>query len=592
MVKFNNNEEFFEALVEKRKEVQQRMTSLGYRTLKNRNYAEIIAEIGDGFRTPEGFLMYNYDTHEVSRDAKFIKNCINVMQNGTLADNSPTVTRDVMYMLDSESNLKKPNPAPKGIRHFKNGAFNLKTKELIEDPGWTYYNVVPFNVKTLDDVDPVQLKIVKKIFNDWSDGNEEKERQIKELAFTVIEGLSRKKITFIMGPGGNGKSIFLEICSILAGNGGTIYCNLHQINDDNKLNHISPVTNFIMGDDLSTNAKLTGEKLSRFKQLISGSVIDLNVKFEKDVSVRNKAPFIQATNTDVDFYENNASISRRVHVIEWTNKLFKPEDEQFVTYVDAEGNEVKTIYDLKDLVDEIYTDFFEAFISYVVYTTDYPETLYETEKSKEKTMSMISETDQVAKFFNHFKEKGIFFNEYIPTQLIYASYKDFIKDENVGAKPLSNQNFNKRFKPMYEEIGFTRMNNNKRLKSYSIFEFNPYSLFQESDENEYFRNKTESYNKYVTNEAGKYLINENNHLDEDIISKMKNNIHTKNININNLSDKDVFNYLKIILDLCLNHKNTYLIGKILETPIIQESVDELKFISLDEARALLEILFK
>lgn len=591
MTKFANNEEFFEALKERKSEALQQAQLIGKKGLTYRNYSQIIAQVGEVYASEKGFMMYDYDTHSVSRSLRLVKKCINVMQAGTDDVNTPKITADVMFMLDDDENLIPQNPAPEGVRHFLNGAFNLKDKTFLEDPGWTKFNVVPYNLKSLNEVDPFSLAVTKKILNDWSDGKEEKIKQIKEIIFSVIEGRSRNKLVLLIAPGGNGKSIFLDICSAFAGNKGSVFCNLHEINDDNKLNDISDSSNVIIGDDLATNTKLSNDKLSRFKQLISGTPMSLNVKYEKDIIIRNKAPFIQATNSDVNFYENNASILRRLYVLNWTRKLFDINEKTFVKYENNEGITVEEEYDLGNLVDSRNELFFEAFLSYIVQTTDYFNEYFITEESNLLASNMVSDSDQVELFFNYLVEHNLLFNTYVPTALIYQKYKDYIKEENPGSAPLLANKFHKRFRPLMEKNGFIKVEKNKRHKSYTIYEFNTFSLMENRDFNKdvHFLSKSETFKKYDKNENSHYFFNENNLFDDKLIFELKNNIRTKNIPKEISDDKEIYFYTLALYDLIINQNNTYLAAKVLENKNISE-IEDLLTLPISELKNMLNNL--
>lgn len=568
-MKYENNDAFFNDLRENMIVERQRLLQQGKRTVTSRDYANVIIQTADIVKDKSEHLIMNYDEKIMKRDYLFIRDCINQMQENTSEPLAEKTIREVLTTLDSAGNVPNANKPPENIRKFKNGVFDLKEKKMIEDNNWTHYNEVPVNILPLNDIDPKNLAIVKKIFSDWSDGNEEKERQIKEIAFVTMQGYGREKLIILKGPGGNGKSIFLEICDHLAGKGGVIYANLNEIGDDNKFNNIGAETNLIVGDDLATNAKLSGEKLSRFKQLISGSKLQLNVKYQNDRVIYNKAVFVQATNSDADFYENNQSIHRRLHLINWTKRQFLPSENFKITFEENDET-VESTYDLKNILKDKDESFFEAFVSYVIHTTPYPEKdFFETKESKNAVLDMVGESDQVSRFIDYIVESGITSYPRIPVTLIYHKYVEFLKDVNMSSKPLSQKTFNKRFYELMEDYGYFYEDKLTRLNYYDFPELNKYLYCDYTDfviiENTFFK-KSMNYLKFEKNDRSRYLINKNLMIDKSSIKAFKTFIKSKKCDLSklDLNTLSFIGFQTAFYQLLIVENNTYIAGSIKE----------------------------
>lgn len=420
--------------------------------------------------------IYNPAKKIYERNSLFLKQIIEMIIEGEkiapkiTSHHAARVIDDSILAMRSQK-IKIANLPPSYIIKFKNCIINLKTKDIyqfndneVED--YDFVDYINYNLLNLNEVNQEMLEIVKKVFNLWSNNDDEINLFIRQLFFAYLDGNGRNKYIILQSEGGDGKSTAMRMIRKLGAKDLTHHANLDEFDNDNIMNQLQPTTRFILGDDLAGNFNLSKKLLSRFKTLIDGGYINVDEKFMPAKLVQCKGLKIQATNTDLKIFENNPAIQDRIIFVRWPNYNFR-------------RNPVED-FDLDQLSGKFgkpNNDFMEALISYIIFNTDYFTQFNVTDKMKKDFNEMLDSSDTVKQHIIELEYEGLFdVSTNIPVYLLYEHFKSWLNDFNPGAKPLKYRDYTKRVKSFLEEKGYisTKRQQIKAIKQneldFSLFE--------------------------------------------------------------------------------------------------------------------------
>lgn len=410
----------------------------------------------------------------------------------------------LLNIVPEYNKFKHLNLAPAHITLFNNGVLNTKELEFssnVDEFGeFEFISKINHSFLSPDLVNQAHYQLVNKLFHDWTDDDEEKIVMLKQLAVAVVDGNGRNVYVIILGAGGNGKSIYLNMLTKLA-SGYHIYFDMQDIGNDNKINEIGENTKLIVGHELATNVKFSGNMISRIKKLATADPIKADVKYEDAVDVATKCVKIQATNTLPKIFENNTAILRRIKLFKWT---------------DTDFSKLETNIDLDSLIDD--PEFIEAFISYA-FTGIEPFKRFVTIKSvEEDSANAVNDADQSYQFLSYLKEQDFLVGK-MPNNVMYQMYISWNKTENPGSRPLKSKELIYRLKNHFEEFNLELSNKQSRVSSLKPTEFNLNVL------NNYFYNYQLSVDKYSKTN----IIETNNPITDDDILDVQMKLGTQEL---------------------------------------------------------------
>ena len=475
------------------------------------------------------YAIYNPKMRAYVRDTNFINDLIQYIII-KFPDNIKTTANRALkdvdnYIKHSKTLIRKANLPPKNLVKMQNCIVDLKTKEIYEFDDenvkdYDFIDSIRYSLYNLKDVNQDKLNIVKQILNDWSQNDENVLKLMKQLAFSFIEGDGRGVQIILKSEGGDGKSTFNRIISKLSDPSLTITINLDEYKDDNIMNKIQPSTKFIVGDDLSSNFSMSKSSLARLKTLVDGGAINVNEKFMPSKTVQSNALRIQNTNTDIKFFENNAAIQDRILYIEWPHYNFRqnPKDDFNLDYLTGK----------KGPADK---EFMEAFLSYIVNTTEYFDKFSVTDKMKQDLLDTLDANDVIVQHLNELEDMGVLTYNMIAFNVIYAHYKDWLAFSNPGSKPMKQIEYTKRMKKLLKDHGYTE-NTKRTIRNLNKQDFN-LALF----DNVYYDDSKKS------NIAMRPKIDIEKHLDEfnfDLQTKQIDDIKQK---YSDLFIREYINYM-------------------------------------------------
>ena len=468
------------------------------------------------------YAIYDPRTKSYKRSMYYLKNlCDTLIRLNNVKIQSYTAVKEVDGLLKTSVDIRDANLPPSYIVKFNNCIYDLKNKcehNGLDENGkeYDFLNIIDYDLKSLDDVNQDKLNIVKEIYRLWSAGKEDNKLLLKQITFAAIQGNGRRKYFIMQSEGGDGKSSFQYMLELFASKTHTQRINLHQFDDDNTINEISDSTKLIIGDDLMSRYKVSNKAMTVLKSLVSGDMINVNVKFMPNKLIRTSAVMIQNTNTDVNFYENSPALSERIIVYIWPHYDFR-------------SNPI-TDFDLDELLGrkkdenievdmEPDNEFMEAILAYIIHTTDYFKSFTVTKQMQENTNELLVSNDTINIFLEELKEKNILKYAYIPSKAIYEYYKDWLKINNPGAKPMKSKEFNQKLNKQLKEIGYNT-SKLKRINKIERYEFNNMLLMTINDLNSNSYNKSNFYNMMQSNEPTNCLINEDLLFNDNEISEV------------------------------------------------------------------------
>lgn len=300
----------------------------------------------------------------------------------------------------------------------------------------------------------VNRQIIDRVFNDWTDNNEELQLLLWQILYAVIQNNNRNKLFIFVGPGGNGKSTYMSIAAKIAGVKYTKYANLHQFGDSNAINQFDMSTKLIIGDDLATNHRLGDVALSNLKSIVTSNPISVPVKYQDNKVVVTNAVIMQGTNTELTIFENNAAMKSRLVIIYWTSTDFRLNKPVDITF------ELDELIENQEFLDDLVMTCLEKVKDFDKFTI--PECV------QDATNDMIETNDAIKQFMDEYWYRINKF-EKIPIKLLYAKYTKWCKEINPKGGVMKLQTFVKELNQKSEDYRFKQTDKSKKttFKLYS-----------------------------------------------------------------------------------------------------------------------------
>lgn len=266
-----------------------------------------------------------------------------------------------------------------------------------------------------------------------------------------------KKVINLYGPGGTGKSTYLNILKELVGKENHTAITYNDLNKDDALATIQDKS-LIIGLDNSDKAIIKDSHI--FKLLVSHDEFTYFVKYgDRESNVFNGL-MLQAFNEAPQFTVkgSNTQILDRMHTLKLDNRLrsTKNEIKNYTQYFTSKENLGKIAY---YLINEV-----QAFDEFNYSDNDLNNELF-------------NENDTVFQFINDILEiEEIKNQEILPVSHLYQIYKEYLKENNPSMKPMSQKKFIAKFESHLEDLNYV-LSDDRKLPSY----FNKRGQYQQSE---------------------------------------------------------------------------------------------------------------
>lgn len=523
LLKYQSNEDFYKEIDEYIAETQQLMSKRQLHIVQVIRAILKTKQIGAMEIAQNENLVFTPDFDKQILEVGYEPFCkhlsaIAIRHNFVFGVSAKELEKNYSYEFLDRNNVATYVQAPPEIIRVKSGTYNLLTKEVGKETtnelGQEYYfpTVQNYDVVSLKQVNQKMLKLIQKLFDDWSEKDKERLKFLKMNILAALMGKGFKRYIIIQASGGNGKSTYLNMIKNIIGKSQYMAFNLQDLENNSVFSSVNPSLLALIGDDLAARYVLSSNSLYRFKQLVTGAEIKVDRKYLSAVPVYMNGLKIQATNEFPRFMETGDMILDRTIVFKWVDTNYRKDyaqqdqiEKEFGKSLDKlVGNPEEGTYDY---------DFYTALVSWIVSTTDLPnhrDYNHFAEMLKTDTEDAFdSSKDLLEEYLTELLESGTFEYQYVVATAIYHGYCQYLRLNNPAAKPTSIQPFIKRLKEFITkhvtaEFGHARM----RLKSLSYTECNIREFTEGQDLNTL--SKLSQYD-WVNMKSQVIVINQNTH---------------------------------------------------------------------------------
>ncbi|MFN3071985.1 DUF5906 domain-containing protein, partial [Serratia sp. J2] len=110
----------------------------------------------------------------------------------------------------------------------------------------------------------------------------------------------------VTGPGGSGKSVFAEVCTMLAGKGNTVAASMSSLENPKERELIVGASLIVLSD----MARYAGDGAG-IKAITGGDKVAVDPKYKAPYSMRIPAVVLAVNNNSMTFSDRSGGISRR-----------------------------------------------------------------------------------------------------------------------------------------------------------------------------------------------------------------------------------------------------------------------------------------
>ena len=292
---------------------------------------------------------------------------------------------------------------------MQNGLYDLSNYELIpHDPGIFTTNLLPYDFDPDADC-PRWMQYLDEVFT-----SDQATIQFVQEAVGYIfqKSIPKAAVFFLVGDGGNGKSVFIDIISSLCGKENVSNISLNKLNDEKYLPELFGKMINVSGE--TPKAKFMNTDL--IKAVTAGDWVTGREVFKNPWKFRPIAKHFLGMNTLPDIDDNTDGMWRRIYVIEFPRKF--SEKEMDVELTDKLIKELSGIFNwalegyrrLRDQ-DYIFSDSLSM------------------EKSKKRYKQKNS---SVIDFVESHLPEILVSKPSVPFKDVYANYREFCSSEGIN----------------------------------------------------------------------------------------------------------------------------------------------------------------
>jgi len=324
---------------------------------------------------------------------------------------------------------------------LQNGLYDLSKYELVPHTSDIFTtNLLPYDY-VLDVDCPRWLQYLDEVF--MADAATILFVQ-EAVGYAFHKSIPKAVLFFLIGDGGNGKSVFIDVISSLCGKENVCNISLNRLNDEKYLPELFGKMINVSGE--TPNAKCMNTDL--IKSVVSGDWVTGREVYKKPSKFKPYAKHYLGMNTLPEIDDNTHGMWRRIHVIEFPRKF--SESEMDVELTGKLMDELSGIFNwalegYRRLRDQgfIFSESSNMLRAKKIY--------------KQKNSSVID-------FEESCLVNSIDIEDSVPLKDVYELYQNFCLNEGI------KQVFSKpKFRSALESEGYTINNSNKHSNQVRIF---------------------------------------------------------------------------------------------------------------------------
>jgi len=325
---------------------------------------------------------------------------------------------------------------------LQNGLYDLSKYKLIShDAGIFTTNLLPYDYDP-DAYCPRWLQYLDEVF--LLDKSTILFVQ-EAVGYAFHKSIPKAVLFFLIGNGGNGKSVFIDVISSLCGKDNVCNISLNRLNDEKYLPELFGKMINVSGE--TPSAKQMNTDL--IKSVVTGDWVTGREVYKRPSKFKPYAKHYLGMNTLPEIDDNTHGMWRRIHVIEFPRKFSESEMD-----VELTGKLIDELSGIFNWALEGYRRLRDqGFIFSKSPSMQKSKRLY-----KQKNSSVINFIE------SHFVEI-LAVNQSVPFKDMYEEYRSFCLKE--GIKRVSSK---KDFRSTIESEGYPIENSSKHANQLRIFE--------------------------------------------------------------------------------------------------------------------------
>ncbi|ENJ4473942.1 DNA primase [Yersinia enterocolitica] len=314
---------------------------------------------------------------------------------------------------------------------FNNGVFDLKTgtfREHRRDDWLLIASGVDFSPPEEGETLTTHAPHFWRWLNHSVSGNTRKaDRVLAALYMVMANRYDWQLFLEITGAGGSGKSVFAEICTLLAGRGNTVSANMKALEEARERALLVGYSLIIMPD----MARYAGDGAG-IKAITGGDKVAIDPKHKAPYSVRIPAVVLAVNNNAMTFSDRSGGISRRRVIFNFSEVV--PENERDPQLAEKIEGELAVII--------------RHLLARFAHQTEAKQLLYEQQKSEE-ALAIKREGDSLVDFCGYLTAaaecNGMLVGNaeivpFNPWRYLYHAYLAYMRGNGLG-KPVSLTRF-------------------------------------------------------------------------------------------------------------------------------------------------------